>query len=275
MGLSSVNSSSSTAALTGLEGAQRKQQDAIKKLVSGLRINSAADDAAGLSISTQLQAQLRGLNAASSNGQNAVSLLQTADGGLDQTTQQLQRVRDLTVQAAGTDDPGALSAIGQEITQSLSEVDRISQTTSFGTQSLLDGSLSSGTRFQIGAAGTPSDQFNVAIPGASHASLGLSGLVASVTSGSASHSLSAIDDAIRNVGSTRTDLGAAQNALGNAVNALGTEMLNAAGADSRIMDTDFAESIVNSTLAGLQGQASASVLLQANNAAKNTLALLH
>jgi flagellin len=274
--LSSINSNTSAIGLRGLDAASKKQTEAITELVSGLRINKAADDAAGLSISTQLQAQLRGLNSASGNGQNAVSLLQVADGGLDSSMDQLQRVRDLTVQAANTDDPGALDAITKEIGQSLSEVDRISQTTTFGSQNLLDGSLSGGTKFQLGPNGGTSDQFNVSIPAASHTDLGLSGIVESVKGGDSKGALSAIDDAIKNVNSTRTDIGAATNALGNAVSAVNNEMLNTVGADSQIMDADYVQAMINGSLANIQAQAGVNVLTQssANDGNKVLVGLL-
>jgi flagellin len=264
-----------TSAFSGVEKAQAKQQAAIRELVSGLRINKAADDSAGLSISTSLQSQLRGLNTASMNGQNAISLLQTADGGLDMTGQQLQRVRDLTVQAAGTSDPAALDAISKEVTQSLAEVDRIAQTTVFGQQNLLNGSLSAGTQFQIGANGSASEQFNVAIPEASQNTLGLGGLVAAIQGGAASGALASLDNAIKNVGTTRTNIGAATNALGHAVSAVGTEMLNAAGANSRIMDTDYAQSVISSSLANIQSEVGMRALSASTDSSRSLLSLLH
>jgi flagellin len=253
-----------TSAFSGVEKAQAKQQAAIRELVSGLRINKAADDSAGLSISTSLQSQLRGLNTASMNGQNAISLLQTADGGLD-----------LTVQAAGTSDPAALDAISKEVTQSLAEVDRIAQTTVFGQQNLLNGSLSAGTQFQIGANGSASEQFNVAIPEASQNTLGLGGLVAAIQGGAASGALASLDNAIKNVGTTRTNIGAATNALGHAVSAVGTEMLNAAGANSRIMDTDYAQSVISSSLANIQSEVGMRALSASTDSSRSLLSLLH
>ena len=270
----SINSLGSSVALSGIDRAQASQKAAVEKLVSGLRVNRAADDASGLSISTGLQSQIRGLNNASMNGQNAVSLLQTADGGLGQTTSQLQRVRDLTVQAAGTDDPGALSAISKEVEQSLAEIDQISQGTVFGSQSLLDGSLSNGTNFQIGASGASSDQFNVAIPGASQNALGLGGLATAINGGGASGALASIDAAINGVGATRTNIGAATNALGSAVSAIGTEILNATSANSQIMDADWAEQIVNSQRSSIQTQAGISVLQAQNDSNRSLLSLL-
>lgn len=260
--LNGINSSTNAYGLRGLEAASKKQTDAISQLASGLKINKAADDAAGLSISTALQAQLRGFNTASMNGQNGVSLLQVADGGLDSTAQQLQRVRDLTVQAASTDDPGALDAIGKEITQSLSEVDRISQSTSFGGKSLLDGSLNA--TFQVGQGSSAADQVKVAIPSASHSDLGLSGVVSQVKSGNSKGALSAIDDALKNVGSTRTDIGATTNALGNAVTNANNQALELTGAASRIKDADYAQAIVNGSLANIQASAGIGVLQQSN-----------
>jgi flagellin len=267
-------STAGTSAFSGVEKAQAKQKDAIRELVSGLKINKAADDSAGLSISTALQAQLRSLNSASMNGQNAASLLQTADGGLDLTSQQLQRVRELTVQAAGTSDTGALDAIGKEVTQSLAEMDRISNTTVFGQQNLLNGSMAGGTRFQIGTSNTSAAEFNVAIPGAAPDSLGLSGLAAAIQGGNASSALSTIDDAITTVSDTRTNIGAATNALGNAVSAIGTEMLNTAGANSRIMDTDYAESIINASLANIQGEVGMRQLAASSESSRSLLSLM-
>lgn len=270
----SINSLNSSASVSNVERSQTKQAKAISELVSGLKINRAGDDASGLSISTALQSQIRGLNTASMNGQNAVSLLQVADGGLDASTQQLQRVRELTVQAAGTDDPGALSAISKEVTQSLSELDRISQTTTFGSQTLLDGSLSSGTNFQIGASGSSSDQFNVSLPNASGGALGLGGLAAAINSGGAAGALASVDSAISSVTGSRTNIGAATNALGAAVSAVGTEILNATGANSAIMDADWAKSIIDNQSASIQSQFGMKVLQAQNDSTRSLLGLL-
>lgn len=271
--LSGINSGSGTA-LRGLESANAKQAEAIKQLVSGLKINRAGDDAAGLSISTHLQSQLRGLNTASSNGQNAISLLQVADGGLEAGSAHLQRVRELTVRAAGTSDPGALDAITKEIGQSLSEIDRISQSTTFGNNRLLDGSLSNGTKFQIGATGTSSEQFNVTIPDTSHSSLGLGGIETAIRSGDTKTALDAIDNAMKSMNDTRNEIGSAQNSLGSAVSALTTEMLNVTGANSRIMDADYAQSLVDGSIAGIQAQASIIALSHSNTAGKQLVGLL-
>lgn len=263
-----------TPGFTGIEAAQAKQKDAINKLSSGLRINKAADDAAGLSLGTAIQTQLRSLNSASMNGQNAVSLLQTADGGLDQTSKQLQRVRELTIQAAGTSDQGALSALSNEVDQSLQEIDRISQTTVFGSQNLLNGSLSAGAKFHVGTSDAAHAEVNVAIPNSSQGTLGLGGLSAAIKGGGAGGAISSIDDAIKNVGSTRTTIGAATNALGNAVSAIGTEMLNATGANSRIMDADYAQTIISGSSARIQSEAGIKQLRASADNATSLLGLL-
>ena len=129
-------------AYRNLNNTSNSLSKSLERLSSGLRINSAADDAAGLSISQNLQSQIGGFKTATSNAQDGINLLQTADGALTETTNLLQRVRDLTVQASnvGANDQASRDAIGSEVTQALNEIDRIASATVFGSQNLLDGS---------------------------------------------------------------------------------------------------------------------------------------
>jgi len=248
----------------------------LEKLSSGFRINRAADDAAGLSISEGLRSEVSGFKMAVRNAQDGVSLIQTAEGALGEVTSLLQRVRELAVQAAnsGANDQAARDAIGSEVTQDLNEIDRIGASTVYGSKNLL---AAAGTfTFQIGYSGAASNQLGVAVSAVSSGALGvtIAATVAAITGTNASSALASIDTAIATISSQRSSLGAYQNRLESAVNSLGVATENLASSESRIRDTDMAQEMVNFTRNQILIQAGTSMLAQANSAQQSVLQLL-
>jgi flagellin len=248
----------------------------LEKLSSGMRINRAADDAAGLSISENLKSQISGFKRASENAQDGISLLQTAEGALNETTNLLQRVRDLAVQAAnvGANDQAARDALGKEVTQAMNEIDRIASATVFGNSNLLDGSQSAGFTFHVGYNGSSYNQINVSIGGQSAAALGLTGIAAAITGTNAAAALASIDAAITSVSSTRSDIGAYQNRLESTISNLGVAVENLSASQSRIVDTDMAAEMTNFSKLQILQQAGTSMLGQANSLPQGVLSLL-
>jgi flagellin len=242
----------------------------LEKLSSGFRINRAADDAAGLSISEGLRSQVGGLKVAARNAQDGVSVVQTAEGALTETHAILQRMRDLAVQASnsGSQDTDARTAANTEVTQLKAELTRISDTTKFGSQALLNGSFA-GT-FQVGA--NSGETITVSISTDMDAA-GLS--VDSVNLvNSASDGISAIDAAIKTVSTQRANLGAYQNRFDHAINNINVAVENLSASESRIRDTDMAQEMVSFTRAQILSQAGTSMLSQANQAPQGVLSLL-
>jgi flagellin len=255
----------------------------LEKLSSGFRINRAADDAAGLAISEKLRGQVNGLNKASENAQNAISLIQTAEGALNETHSILQRMRELTVQAANdTNTAEDRTSIQKEVTALTSELDRIATTTQYNTKPLLgDASGASATfNFQVGANSGDDQRITVNIASMSSSGLsvnasGLSDLGSTgITAASFDANLEAIDDAIETVSNQRADLGAAQNRLEHTVNNLNVSSENLAASESRIRDTDMAKEMMSFTRSQILSQAGTAMLAQANQAPQGVLSLL-
>ena len=263
-------------AYQNLETNQMNMQSALSQLSSGYRINKAADDAAGLVISEELRSQVSGFQQATANAQQGVNLVQTAEGALNETQAILQRVRTLTVEAAnGTTDNVGLSAIWAEVSQSLLEIDQISKTAVYGSETLLSGgSTGSVFTFQLGALGT----VNIAltISGANSNDLGIgSTVVASyATNASAANVLASVDAAISYVSSLRGTLGAYQTRLEHAINNLNVGVQNLSASESSIRDTDMAATMVQFTKSQILVQAGVSMLSQANAAPQSILKLL-
>ncbi|MGG3821730.1 flagellin [Geobacillus thermodenitrificans] len=209
----------------------------MEKLSSGLRINRAGDDAAGLAISEKMRGQIRGLEMASKNSQDAISLIQTAEGALNETHAILQRMRELAVQSANdTNTDEDRSALQEEIQKLIAEVDRIASDTEFNTQKLLDGTFESKV-FHIGAN---AGQF-ITLDINDMSSTGLSiGSIDIATQTGADSALTTLDDAIKHVSEERAKLGAYQNRLEHTINNLGTAAENLTAAESRIRDVDYA-----------------------------------
>jgi flagellin len=247
----------------------------LEKLSSGFRINRAADDAAGLAISEKLRSQVKGLDTASSNAQNAISLVQTAEGALNETHSILQRMRELSVQSANdTNTDEDRVQIQKEVSALKEELTRISDTTEFNGKALLDGSFN-GT-FQIGA--NSGQTLTVAITDQDAAALGdgtntVAGVDVSTQAG-ASTAIATLDGAIEQVSGTRADLGAVQNRLEHTVNNLNVASENLAASESRIRDTDMAKEMMNFTRAQILSQAGTAMLAQANQAPQGVLSLL-
>ena len=252
----------------------------LEKLSSGFRINRAADDAAGLAISEKLRGQVNGLNKASENAQNAISLIQTAEGALNETHSILQRMRELTVQAANdTNTSDDRASIQKEVTALTSELDRIATTTQYNTKPLL-GDSAGGTatfNFQVGANSGSDQRITVEIASMSTAGLGITGLTdlgSATASTEFDANLTAIDAAIKTVSTQRADLGAAQNRLEHTVNNLNVSSENLAASESRIRDTDMAKEMMSFTRSQILSQAGTAMLAQANQAPQGVLSLL-
>lgn len=257
-----------------LSSTQSSMNTSLERLSSGLRINRAADDAAGLAISEKLRAQTNGLSQATSNAQDAISLVQTAEGALNETHSILQRMRQLAVQSGNdTNTADDRTAIQSEVTALNDELDRIANTTQFNGQNLLDGTGgTTGTfTFQIGA--NSGQTVDVAFAKADTTTLGTGTLDVSTSAGAAT-ALTAIDAAIKTVSGNRADLGAVQNRLQHTINSLSVASENAAAAESRIRDTDMAKEMSSFSRSQILSQAGVSMLAQANSAPQSVLKLL-
>ncbi len=245
----------------------------LEKLSSGFRINRAADDAAGLSISEGLRAQTGGLQVAVRNAQDGISVVQTAEGALTEVHSILQRMRELAVQSAneGAADVNARNAASLEANQLASELDRIQSTTRYGSNLLLSGY--SGT-FQIGA--NAGESLTVSFSGTfTSAGLGVSFTATAFSaSGNASAAITAIDTAIQTVSDARATLGAYQNRFEHTINNLNVAVENLSASESRIRDTDMAQEMVSFTRAQILTQAGTAMLAQANSAPQSVLKLL-
>ncbi|WP_432824411.1 flagellin [Dactylosporangium sp. CA-092794] len=284
MGLRINNNIAAQNAYRNLSITDTQMSKSLEKLSSGYRINRAADDAAGLSISEGLRSQIGGLKVAVRNAQDGISVVQTAEGALTETHSILQRMRDLSVQAAstGSQDSDARAAAQTEFSQLSSELDRIATTTSFGGQKLLDTSNSYLGTFQVGANTAAADQITISlgsgvfgsgstVSGFDAAGLGLGSIDLS-TSGTAA--IDAIDTAIKGVSTARATLGAYQNRFEHTINNLNVAVENLSASESRIRDTDMAQEMVEYTRSQILTQAGTSMLAQANQAPQNVLSLL-
>ncbi|KAA0563073.1 flagellin Hag [Bacillus sp. CH30_1T] len=258
--------------LNSANGAQGKSME---KLSSGLRINRAGDDAAGLAISEKMRAQVRGLDQAQRNSQDAISMIQTGEGALNETHAILQRMRELAVQSSNdTNTADDRAEIQLEITDLIDEVDRIATTTQFNSQNLLDatGGTTGTFTFQIGS--NDSQTLDVAFADMQAAALGIDGIDLSVDSGTSSTAIATIDDAIKLVSDERSQLGAKQNRLEHTINNLGTSSENLTAAESRIRDVDMAKEMMNQTKNSILSQASQAMLAQSNQMPQGVLQLL-
>jgi flagellin len=276
MGLRINTNVASLNAQRNLRGTRLAMDKTLEKLASGQRINRAGDDAAGLAISENLKAQIRGLGQAERNAQDGISLVQIAEGALGEVSNILIRLRELGVQAA-SDTIGSTERkfLNVEFEQLTSEVDRIANSTEFNKVPLLNGT---GAVFdiQIGTRNDPiSDRltFDASSADVNVAALGLN--LASVADKiSAQNSLSSIDQAIISVSGIRADFGALQNRLQSTVNNIAISVENLSAANSRVRDTDIASETAELTKNNILVQAGTSVLAQANGSTKNALQLI-
>ena len=252
------------------------QAKSTEKLSSGYKINRAADDAAGLSISEKMRSQIRGLNKASSNAQDGVSLVQTAEGALNETHSILQRMNELATQAAnGTNTSVDRSAIRAELDQLTSEINRIQSTTQFNTMNLLDGTFSGATnqmKLQVGALSGQSIDFSIANMCATK--IGLKTTLSVSTFTKAGSYMRSVQNAIEVVSKQRSAMGAIQNRLEHTIANLDTTSENTQSAESRIRDTDMASEMVTYSKNNILAQAGQSMLAQANQSTQGVLSLL-
>ena len=242
-----------------------------EKLSSGYKINRAADDAAGLSISEKMRSQIKGLNKASANAQDGISLVQTAEGALNEAHSILQRMNELATQAANdTNTSIDRTAIQKEVDALGSELNRIASTTQFNTQNLLDGSFT-GKNLQVGA--TAGQAITISIVAMSGDALSVTGLdVASFAS--AGSAMTKLQSAIDKISTQRSALGAIQNRLEHTVNNLDNVAENTQAAESRIRDADMASEMVQYSATNIIQQAGQSMLSQANTQTQGVLSLL-
>ncbi|MDH2373680.1 flagellin [Cobetia sp. 3AK] len=278
-----------------LSKSQNDLNTSMERLSSGLRINSAKDDAAGQAIANRMDAQITGLSQAQRNANDGISLAQTAEGALNQINDNLLRVRELTVQAAnGTNSDADLDSIQAEIDARIEEIDRISGQTEFNGRAVLagdDGAATAGggdlsIAIQVGANDGETITIDIAAVDSSTLNIGdgVGGSQFDVkaeyygTDGTdatgAGDMLSKLDDAIKNVDSMRSDLGAVQNRFDSAITNLATTETNLASAQSRIQDADYADEVSSMTTAQILQQAGTSMLTQANQVPQNVLSLL-
>ena len=253
-----------------LNNSQNAQFATIQRLGSGSRINSAKDDAAGLAIAASMASQLGGNNQAMRNVNDSLSLTNTAGGALSQISDTLQRMRELTVQAAnGTNSASDLQAIQGEINQLAQGLDQVSGNSQFNGQNLLDGTFSG----QVQAGANPEDTRTLSLGNASSQGLGVAGL--DVTNqASASNALDLLDSAINSVGTQQSAIGATQAALNSTLANLSNTYENIAAARSRINDTDYARESSNLAQNNVRTQASLEALSIYNSMQKNVLDLI-
>jgi flagellin len=276
MGLRINTNIASINAQRNLRQTRRGLDKSLERLSSGSRINRAGDDAAGLAISENLRAQIRGLKQAQRNAEDGISLVQIAEGGLTEISNILIRQRELAVQAASdTVGPTERRFLNVEYEQLLQEVDRIAASTEFNGIPLLNGT---GAIFDI-QIGTENDPINDRLTfDASSADVNVAALGVNLTSVadkvSAQNSLAAIDQAIKSTSAIRADFGALQNRLQSTINNIMISVENLSAANSRIRDTDIAAETANLTKHNILLQAGTSVLSQANNSSRTALTLL-
>ena len=251
-------------------GAQAKSTE---KLSSGYRINRAGDDAAGLTISEKMRSQVRGLNKASTNAQDGVSLIQTAEGALNEAHSILQRMNELATQAANdTNTTSDRSAIKEELNALSSEITRISSSTQFNTMNLIDGKFT-GKNLQIGALN--GQGIKISIDAMDASALGVSvGALKVSTFSAAGVTMSTIQQAISSVSQQRSALGALQNRLEHTIANLDTSAENTQAAESRIRDVDMAKEMVEYSKNNILAQAGQSMLAQANQSTQGVLSIL-
>lgn len=264
-----------------LSAASNAQSKSMEKLASGLRINKAGDDAAGLAISEKMRGQVRGLDQASRNAQDGISLIQTAEGALNETHDILQRMRELATQSANdtntTADRGELQ---KEFNQLAKETTRIAKTTEFNTQKLLDGSDADGKVFQIGANESQNLTLVIGNMDATALLVGTGTDEASTvgiditTQTGANTAITTVNTAIETVSAERSKLGATQNRLEHTINNLKTSSENLTAAESRVRDVDMAKEMMNQTKNSILAQAAQAMLAQSNQTPQGVLQLL-
>ena len=271
-----------------LTKSQASLNSAVERLSSGMRINSAKDDAAGQAIANRFTSNIKGLSQASRNANDGISLAQTAEGALSEVNNNLQRVRELTVQASnGTNTVADQTSILAEITSRLAEITRTSEVTEFnGTKLLNAAAATAGTvDIQVGANSDSTNRISIRLTNVSSGNLFstaggnaaltfTAGGTAAANSAAAAADLATIDKAIAAVDTQRSSLGASQNQLASASTTIGTTITNMSASRSRIEDADYAVEVSNLTRAQILQQAGTSVLAKANQSTEGVLSLL-
>ena len=251
-------------------------QKSTEKLSSGYKINRAADDAAGLSISEKMRNQIRGLNKASDNAQDGISLVQTAEGALNEVHSMLQRMSELAVQASnGTNASQDRTALDNEVQQLKTEIERVGTTTQFNKMDILTGEFSSNNEKTLQVGANQDQVITIAISAlTSTVGSALDAKVKVGTASAAQSSITIIQNSITNLSALRSKLGALQNRLEHTVANLDNISENTQSAESRIRDTDMAEEMVQYSKNNILQQAGQSMLPQANQANQGVLSLL-
>ena len=260
------------------------QAKVTEQLSSGYKINRAADDAAGLTISEKMRSQIRGLSQASANAEDGISCVQTAEGALAEVHDMLQRMNELAVKSAnGTNTSADRIAIQKEVNALVSEINRVSQSSEFNTLKLLDGSFT-GKTLQVGAANKTEQTIKISITAMNATGLGISKLKdpsldktstdTLATQAGAKSAISLITKAIAQVSSQRSSLGAIQNRLEHTIKNLDNIVENTTAAESAIRDTDMASAMVKYSTQNILAQAGQSMLAQANQSTQGVLSLL-
>ncbi|MCC9146683.1 MULTISPECIES: flagellin [unclassified Arthrobacter] len=296
MGFTIATNVSSLNAMRNLTLNQSAQAKSVERLSSGLRINRAADDAAGLAISEGLKNQVSGLQVAGRNAQDGISLVQTAEGALTEVHNILNRVRDLSVQAANdTNNTESRAAIQKEITGLGEELGRIANSTNFNGIQLLDNThgtpatgVTASLKIQVGADGgalkTANNEITINLANVSAVATAVQGIditgteaapLSSVESqAAASTAIETLDEQITNVSTARADLGATQNRLESTARSIAVSVENLSSANSRIRDTDMAQEMGNFTKSQILSQAATAMLAQANQMNSGVMQLL-
>jgi len=245
-------------------------QTSMQRLSTGLRINSASDDAAGLAISQKMTAQIRGLDQAVRNANDGISLLQTAEGDMGAVGAAMQRMRELAVQASnGTNSGNDIAALQTEFGAMIEEIDRVANNSQFNNLTIGGGTFT----FQIGANNTPNDSITITIDAFDAATLGVDAGSVDLTTGAAA-AIDAIDAGLQLLNTGRALMGSTQNRLSKTVESLQTTSTNMSAARSRIQDTDYAKETTNLARTQIIQQAGTAMLAQANQAPQTVLALL-
>ena len=262
-----------------LRDTNNQLQTSLERLSTGLRINSAKDDAAGLAITSRLTTQIRGSEVAARNANDGISMAQTAEGALGALTDTMQRMRDLAVQAANsTNSASDRENLQSEFSQLQDELGRIVTNTEFNGQKVLNGAISNGATFQVGANTSANNQIVFSLANVSTtigAALSTAAAIGSGASfGDIMSTMSALDASITAVDTTRAQLGAIQNRFEVTIDNLNNFIVNESAARSRIQDADFAKETANLSKAQILQQAGTSVLTQANQAPQSALSLL-
>ena len=274
--LSLYTNAASLSTLSSMNGTQKDLSTSMQRLGSGYRINSAMDDAAGLQIATRLNAQVSGMKVAMRNTQNGISMLQTAEGALNEVTNIVTRMKDLATQAAdGSSSAADQTAMQAEFTDLSAELTNIMTNTKFGGQALLTGgTLAAAVTFQIGADSAETYAFTAAaeMTAVGTAQTALAG--GNLTGGTANAAIGLATTMLDSVGALRSKLGAGANRLDHVFNNLSNMSNNVSQAKGRIMDTDYASESATMTTKQMLMQASTSMLKQSNGMSSMAMALL-